>query len=250
MKKLMTFVLLFLVSSVLSAGVFELFHPNVSYYERCNILSKEIIGPFSLLSPPAVSKNTKIYDEDCYFFYDAGRYMSYYIEGKRERLMLFIDIFSFTYDFETGEVGGSSSFIEYVPDKTEDDGVTAVPLLSQIYSMSHTLLPSYRIEEQTDDTVVIRSTDGDVVIAYRDYGSFAVKTIEKDGKLVYARWILASREVNGERIPTREAFYLPYMDGDTVYFKESLTTAGYGVDYGPFDYNGLSELGEKIRSIL
>ncbi len=243
-------IVVILTESLLFAGVFELFHPGVSYYECCNILSREIIGPFSILSPPSVSKNTKSFDEDSFFFYDEGRYMSYYIDGKRTRLVLYIDIYSFTYDFRTGETGSGCVFTEFLPPVDEGGEIEAYPLLGQIYSTKQSLLPSYYIEQQNDDLVIIRSTDGDIVITYREYDSFSLKTIEKGDTLIYARWILAWRRVGEERIPTREAFYLPFMDGGTIYFKESSTISGYGVDYGPFDYNGLPALGEKLRSVL
>lgn len=250
MKKAFSFLVVILSSSFLFAGVFELFHPGVSYYECCNILSREIIGPFSLLSPPSVSRNTKSYDESCFFFYDEGRYMSYYIDGNRTKLMLYIDIYSFTYNFKTGETGSGCVFSEFIPPLEEGGEITASPLLSQVYSMKHSLLPSYYIEEQNDALVVIKSADDDIVITYREYDTFSLKTIEKGDTLVYARWVLATRKVGEERIPTREAFYLPFMNGDTIYIKETSTISGYGVDYGPFDYNNLPQLGEKLRSVL
>jgi len=250
MKKAFSLVLVILTSSFLFAGVFELFHPGMSYYECCNILSREIIGPFSLVSPPSVSKNTKLYDELCFFFYDEGRYMSYHIDGKRTRLTLYIDIYSFTYNFRTGETGSGCVFTEILPAGEEGGEAAVNPLLSQVYSMKHNLLPSYYIEEQDDTLVVIKSIDGDIVITYREYDTFSLKTIVKGDRLIYARWVLAARKVGEERIPTREAFYLPFMDGTTIYIKESVTISGYGVDYGPFDYGGLPELGEKLRSVL
>ncbi len=253
--------LLFVIIAVLAllplpAGVFDLFHPDVSYYENFMLLKKEIIGPFDYTEPPEVSENVTVIDRDSYLFYSEGRYKSYLIDGERNYLTIYIDSIFSSYSFKTGDV--VSGWVLYRLVKAENgdgnakDGAFNVSYIPQVYSKNEgELLSSFHIVEESADKVVIKSNDGSIEIIYREYGTYALKTIKMDGELYYCRWILGWREVEGKRIPTREAFFIPCMyEGQVILFKESNVVAGFGIDYGPFEFYDLPELGEKLRSVL
>ncbi len=257
MRRLLLFVFIAVLTVLpLSADVFRLFHPDVSYYENFVLLKKEIIGPFAYNEPPEVSENVTVIDRDCYLFYSEGRYKSYLIDGERNYLTIYIDNIFSDYSFKTGDV--VSGWALYRQVKAENgggnarDGAFNISYIPQVYSKNEgELLPSFHIEEESAEKVVIKSNDGSIEIIYQEYGNYALKTIKMDGELYYCRWILGWREVEGDRIPTREAFFIPCMyEGQAILFKESSVVAGFGIDYGPFDLYGLPALGEKLRSVL
>lgn len=233
MKKLLCFISVLLISIPLWCDIVDLFHPSVSYSEIAMFSFERIRGPYNYLElPRKIGKkgdSQYMYSGDVYFFY-----------GERRTKLYSFDI---------------ANMIGYMID---GDAFTASAIGSQAYRKSNILgipnlfdesgnISQSYVREDAVNKVIFTSKDGSISITFQDYGTHALKRVEKEGKLLFSHWISHFRKMDGYRIPTKEVFHFSEFGYvDTFIFKETMIEGQIGEEYGPYSADRLIELGNLI----
>ena len=233
MKKLSCFISIILVSIPLWCDVVDLFHPPVAYSEIVMFSFERLSGPYDYLELPRrigkKSSSEYMYSGDVYFFYgekraklysfDIANMLGYMIDG---------DAFIAT---TIGDAGYRRHRIFEIPNIFDDSGN-----ISQNY-----------VREDLENQVILTSKDGTITITFQDFGTYAIKRVEKEGALLFSHWISHFRKMDGYRIPTNEVFHFSEFGYvDTFIFKETVVEGKIGDDYGPYSADRLVELGDLI----
>ena len=91
MKKFVVFTLILLASISLYAGVFELFYPDVSYYEMADLVRNKMLGAFSFDKKVEISRDVEIMGKNSYLYYDKGKHDTIYFNQYSSDLLFFTD---------------------------------------------------------------------------------------------------------------------------------------------------------------
>ena len=91
MKKLVVLTLILFASISLYAGVFELFYPDVSYYEMAGLVKNKLIGAFSFDNKVEISRDVEIMGKNCYLYYDKGKHDTIFFDPYSSNILLFTE---------------------------------------------------------------------------------------------------------------------------------------------------------------
>ena len=234
MKKILVLSLVLLISFSLYAGVFDLFYPDTSYYEMASLAESKLLGAFSFDRKVAVARDVEIKSNNCYIYYDKGRMDTICYYQVSSEILLFTDVKVHIGNLTTGYYD-YATLLDIPSFRPERNGETVES-------------ENYTTVECTDNKVVFKAKEKDVRIELQEFDGWARKIVYKEGDVLYCRWIMNWKEKNGERIPTTEAFYIPILQGaDSLVFKETVASGGFGNDYGTFTSDGFKELFNSLR---
>ena len=233
MKKLLCFISVLLISIPLWSDIVELFHPPISYSEIAMFSFERIRGPYDYLElPRRIGKKGSseyMYSGDVYFFYGEKRAKLYSFDIAN-MIGYMIDGDAFTLS-AIGSQAYRKSNILGIPNLFDESGN-----ISQNY-----------VREDLENQVIFTLKDGTITITFQDFGTYAIKRVEKEGALLFSHWISHFRKMDGYRIPTNEVFHFSEFGYvDTFIFKETVVEGKIGDDYGPYSADRLVELGDLI----
>lgn len=233
MKKLLCFISIIFISIPLWCDVVDLFHPSISYSEIVMFSFEKIRGPYNYLELPRrigrKGNSQYMYSGDVYFFYGENR----------------AKLYSFDIANMSSHMMDGDTFI-IATIGNEEYGMHRILGIPNLFDEDGNISQSY-VREDLANKVIFTSKDGSVSITFQDFGTYALKRVEKEGKLLFSHWISHFREVNGYKIPTNEVFHFSEFGFvETFIFKETMVEGKIGEDYGPYSANRLLELGNLI----
>lgn len=234
MKKTIVLLFILLLSFSLYAGVFELFYPNTSYYEMANLVKNNMIGAFSFDDKVEVSRDVEMMGENCYLYYDKGRQDTIFFHQAASELSLYTVTKAYLGHLLTRNVYTFP--------------VLNIPYFSPEKRGEKIVSENYITEENSDRRIVFKANDKNVRIEMEEFDDWARKIVYLDERVLYCRWIINWKEIDGNRIPTTEAFYIPsLLGGSRIAFKETVATGGFESDYGTFTEESFRELFNRLK---
>ena len=237
MKKFIVLTLILLASISLYAGVFELFYPDVSYYEMADLVKNKLIGAFSFDNKVEISRDVETMGKNSYLYYDKGKHDTIYFNQSSSDLLFFTDKKICQGRLLTGEYVSLTLF--------------NIPTFRPEMTGGVIVCENYTVEEQSERKVVFKAKEEDVRIELEEFDGWARKILHSKGRVLYCRWVLIWKEIDGNRIPTPEAFYVPSILGgigvSQIAFKETVATGGFDNDYGAFTEETFRDLFERLK---
>ncbi len=231
MKKYLILLMTLLSPFVLTAGVLDLFYPDVSYMECSQFSYKTIEGEFSFDDVPALSRTVISEKTKSYSFFEKGRHSFYALDSSKSFVWLVMNTSIYKGSISSLSVG----CIDYYPSEFDEDGGIS---------------DNYQIVREDDAKLVLSSVDSQdrILIEYELFDTYARKIVYKNNVVLFCHWITSWREIDGARIPGDECFFLSnlFYSGRIV-FKESRNISGQGLFYGPFNIEKLKEILEKCK---
>ncbi len=237
MKKLVVLTLILFASISLYAGVFELFYPDISYYEMADLVRNKMLGAFSFDKKVEISRDVDIMGKNSYLYYDKGKHDTIYFNQYSSDLLFFTDKKICQGRLLTGEYVSLTLF--------------NIPTFRPEKKGGVIVCENYTVEEQSERKVVFKAKEEDVRIELEEFDGWARKILHSKGRVLYCRWVLNWKEIEGIRIPTTEAFYVPSILGgigvSQIAFKETVATGGFDNDYGAFTEETFRDLFERLK---